>query len=93
MPFELDLPLRLKKEGWKVKIFEDERLEPPHVTVIRGLEKWRIGLRDRQFMIPPGGSWKDFPKGLREKITGGLQSLIDEWDEMYPENPVGGHDE
>jgi len=36
MPFELQLPRNLKADGWKVKIFDKEELEPPHVTVLRG---------------------------------------------------------
>lgn len=93
MPFELVLSERLKNEGWKVKTFEDERLEPPHVTVMRGPDKWRIGLRDRQFSIPPGGKWKDLPKSLRETIDHRFDALKREWDEMYPENPVGDQNE
>lgn len=54
MPFELDLPRRLKARGWKVKIFEKERLESPHVTIYlkRGDRAWRVGLRDGVFIVP-----------------------------------------
>ena len=34
MPFELPLTRRLKVEGWNVKIREQERVEPPHVTIM-----------------------------------------------------------
>ena len=50
MPSQLPLPERLAKDGWKVKIRDRERLEPPHATVIRGNRAWRWNLRSRQFM-------------------------------------------
>ena len=39
MPFNLELPEALKQAGWKVKIHDSERLEPPHVTVYRKMTK------------------------------------------------------
>jgi len=30
--YQLPLPLKLKRHGWKVKIADKERLEEPHVT-------------------------------------------------------------
>ena len=45
MPYELPLPKKLRAEGWKVKIREKERVEPPHVTVMHKAEEWRLGLR------------------------------------------------
>ena len=47
MPFDVPLPRRLKAEGWKVKIREKERVEPPHVTVMHKADEWRLGLRDK----------------------------------------------
>ena len=55
MAYRLELPRRLKVKGWKVKIQGKERLEPPHITVYHGEKVWRIGLRNRDFMVPPGG--------------------------------------
>jgi hypothetical protein len=68
VPYDLKIPSRFKREGWKVKIQDNERLEPPHVTILRGPEKWRLGLRNGNFIVPPGGSWKQFPKGLRATV-------------------------
>ena len=45
MPFDVPLPRKLKAEGWKVKIREKERVEPPHVTVMHKADEWRLGLR------------------------------------------------
>jgi hypothetical protein len=54
MPFDLPLPRNLAS-SWRVKIYDNERLEPPHVTVVKGRESWRINLRTREFMddTPP----------------------------------------
>ncbi|MBM4355762.1 MAG: hypothetical protein FJ109_18560 [Deltaproteobacteria bacterium] len=93
MPFELELPAVLRKAGWKVKIRDKERVEPPHVTVMRGPDMWRIGLRDVVLLQPPGGSWSEVPDGIRRIVEQALPRLREAWDAMYPENPVGGeHD-
>lgn len=68
MPFELKLPKRLKAAGWKVKVREKERVEPPHVTVLCHTREWRIGLRDSTFLVPPGGRWKDLDEKLVEVL-------------------------
>jgi hypothetical protein len=91
MPFELDLPDRLKQEGWKVKIRDKERLEPPHATVLRGPVHWRLDLRTGGLMSPPGGTWRDLPEELRGLLISQRLVLIQEWDRMYPSNPVGGN--
>ncbi len=41
MPYELLLPSRVRAQGWKVKIRDKERLEPPHATVLKRMESWR----------------------------------------------------
>ena len=88
MPFELPLPRRLKAEGWKVKIREKERVEPPHVTIMHKAEEWRLGLRDGELLMPPGGNKRDIDTGVMERINEHWAQLIEEWDRKYPENPV-----
>ncbi len=88
MPFRLNLPKRLKARGWKVKIQDKERLEPPHVTVWHGEDMWRICLRTGGFLIPPGGSWNDMDAEVRRIIEDAWETLTREWDARYPENPV-----
>ncbi len=90
MPFELALPRKLKAEGWKVKIREKERVEPPHVTVMHKADEWRLGLRDRQLLVPPGGRIKDIDRGVMRIFEENWESLIEAWDAKYPENPVSG---
>lgn len=92
MPYELQLPGRLRRSGWKVKIRDKERVEPPHVTMIRGADEWRIGLRDGTFLVPPGGSWSDVDKDVRNAVGDAWCELRCQWDSRYPENPVGGTD-
>ena len=98
MPHELGLPKRLKAKGWKVKIREKERLEPPHVTILCGTKEWRVGLRDLQFLVPPGGHWNEIDHEVRDLIAKNWKSLQGAWDKMYPTNPISstegdGHDE
>ena len=35
MPYDFPLSQALRQAGWKVKIHDFERLEPPHITVYR----------------------------------------------------------
>jgi len=97
MPHEIRLPKRLKARGWKVKIREKERLEPPHVTIMCGKKEWRVGLRDESFLVPPGGTWADIDDEVRQIIEENWSDLQDAWDEKYPSNPISSkeddHDE
>ena len=88
MAFNLRLPRVLAKMRWKVKIRDKERVEDPHVTIIRGTTVWRVCLRDGRFM--DGGSWKDMPDSLQEVVSANWERLCQAWDGMYPDNPVQG---
>jgi len=77
MPFDVPLPRKLKAEGWKVKIREKERVEPPHVTVMHKADEWRLGLRDRQLLVPPGGRIKDIDPAVMQIIEEHWEQLID----------------
>ncbi len=88
MPFELPLPNKLKAEGWKVKIREKERVEPPHVTVMHKAREWRLGLRNKELLVPPGGRIKDIDEGVMRVVEEHWENLIAAWDAKYPENPV-----
>ncbi len=88
MPFDLDLSATLRTQGWRVKIQERERLEPPHVTIRRRMKTWRMDLRSGRFLDrqPPV---REVPAALVEHIHARLAELRDAWDRMYPDNPVG----
>jgi hypothetical protein len=88
MPFEVPLPRKLKAEGWKVKIREKERVEPPHVTISHKADEWRLGLRDKTLLVPPGGRIKDIDPAVMHIIEEQWEALIEAWDAKYPENPV-----
>jgi hypothetical protein len=92
MPFELRFAKNLKRQGWKVKIREKERLEPPHVTILRGTSEWRVGLRDGEFLIPPGGSWAEIDDEVRAAIEKNWTNLQEAWDEKYPTNPISSEE-
>jgi hypothetical protein len=87
MTYLLRLPKKLKQ--WSVKIRDRERLEPPHVTVLRKTRAWRLDLRSGEFMDAEPNP-DDVPKALVQfiKEDARWQELRDAWDAMYPENPI-----
>lgn len=92
MPFDLTLRSQLKQAGWKAKIHDHERLEPPHVTIYFKLRKWRLGLRDGEF-LDDECKWSQIPGELREAIETEWDTLRNAWDELHPNNPVRGLDD
>jgi hypothetical protein len=92
MPGPIELSKRLRAEGWKVKIYANERLEPPHLTLICREMVWRIGLRERDFMLPPGGRWKDIDPEIRTILEQHWDDLCNAWDELHPSNPVSSEE-
>jgi hypothetical protein len=93
MAHELALPKRLKARGWKVKIREKERLEPPHVTILCRHKVWRLGLRDGSFLVPPGGRWSEIDDELRDIIEENWKALQEAWDRKYPSNPISSEED
>jgi len=89
----IELPKKLKAQGWKVKVYDNERLEPPHLTLICREQVWRIGLRDREFVVPPGGRWKEIDPDVRAILEREWQTLCDAWDEKHPTNPVSSEED
>jgi hypothetical protein len=87
MAFSLPLPPPWDSQGWKVKIRDRERLEPPHVTILHRSRAWRWNLRSGGFMDadPPPG---DVPKEIVALVQENLARLCAEWDARYPSNPV-----
>ncbi len=92
MPYELDLPEVLKKDGWKVKIRDAERLEEPHVTIILKFTAWRLSLRSGEF-LEHGHGWKQIDKRVRAAIKAEWKTLQREWDARYPHNPICGEND
>lgn len=87
MPYDLNLPEGLKKAGWKVKIRDAERLEDPHVTIMRKCDVWRLSLRTCAF-LEEGSGWSQIDKGVRAAIEAGCKRLRAAWNARYPENPT-----
>lgn len=87
MPLELKLTAALKRARWKVKIQEKETREHPHVSILRGTDKWRINLRTRQFMdaLPKPLA---VPEELLAVIERNWEMICRMWDSKYPANPV-----
>lgn len=88
MPYELELPPRIKQQHWKVKIFDKETLyEEPHVTILFKLKKWRWGLRGKNFLDESPN-----PSDVSQQVLGAIKAEYDElcrqWDVRFPKNPV-----
>ena len=91
MPYHLSLPENLKTQGWKVKIREKERAEPPHVSILLKLKTWRWGLREQAFLDkkPPH---RKIPQELLDYLQVNHHTLVSAWNLMYPHNPVNSTD-
>ena len=89
MAYELEIDDDHRRQGWKVKIRDNERVEPPHVSIIRGTRTWRFGLRDLRFLDvdPPA---REVPAGLITLVRARIAILRAAWDRMYAGNPIGG---
>jgi hypothetical protein len=87
MPFSLRLPKRLDDRGWKVKIWEAEGPETPHVTFVRGRQWYRFDIRAGRFLDKDPDP-REVPRKLVEFARRRLPALRGEWDRMHPENPV-----
>jgi hypothetical protein len=92
VPHDCDLPKRLADQGWRVKVSDKERAEPPHATVIRRTKRWRFGLRTGKFLdrVPPA---REVPEELIEWLRAHTDELEAAWDRMYPHNRVRGDEE
>ena len=89
----IELPKKLKRQGWKVKVYDRERLEPPHLTLICRERVWRIGLREKDFLVPPGGRWHDIDQEVKAILEEQWQALCAAWDEKHPTNPVSSEED
>jgi hypothetical protein len=87
MAFSLSLPATLVAQGWKAKIRDRERNEPPHVTVLHKTRAWRVDLRTGRFLDKEPDP-NEVPKELLDELARQSDLLRRTWDEMYAENPV-----
>lgn len=92
MPYALRLSRELARLGWKVKIRDFERLEPPHITVFRGMRTWRVSLRTHE-CLDRGDRWNQIDGRVREAIDDAWATLCEEWDRLYPHNPVSSEED
>jgi hypothetical protein len=91
VPFTLNLPEPWATRGWKVKIRDRERLEPPHVTILRRTRAWRFDLRSERFLDKEPDP-NEVPKEVVSEVRSNLTLLRHEWDRMFPENRVFSQD-
>jgi hypothetical protein len=95
MPYNLPIPQRLLTAGWRARVFDDEGPETPHATIrYRTEDCWRVSLRSREFLVPPGGKWSEIPVEIRQAVEAHLDEMRAYWNARNPHNPVeGGNDE
>jgi hypothetical protein len=86
MPYNLPLPDALRRV-WRVKIYDFERLEEPHVTIRRKRRTWRLSLRGGRF-LDPGDRWSQIDGDIRREIEASWAILQAEWDRIHPDNPI-----
>jgi len=89
VPYDHSLAKSLKKAGWRVKIHDLERLEPPHVTIYFKSRKWRLSLRTGVF-LDSDDRWSQVDENVRKSIVGtrDWEKICAAWDEIHPDNPV-----
>lgn len=87
MSFALKLLEPWASRGWKVKIRDRERLEPPHVTILHRTRAWRFELRSWSFLDKQPDP-KEVPAEVISEVRSKLRLLRQEWDRMFPENRV-----
>jgi hypothetical protein len=87
MPFLLKIADVFSQQGWRVKIRDKEKVEDPHVHILRKTFDYRLNLRTGEFMDREPNP-KDVPKQLKKDIWEQRSRLIAEWNKMYPEMGV-----
>jgi hypothetical protein len=96
MPFAVPISIALARAGWKVKIFDAEGPERPHVTIrFKTVQTWRVAIRDSEFgqFLSPGGRWSDIPPDIKAAIETNRIPLQQYWDAANPHNPTTGDDD
>ena len=89
MPYELPLPTSLKSQRWKIKVWDKELGEDPHVTIICKTRWWRWALRDQEFMdTSPDPSL--IPKEVLAELTKpeNYREMCLAWNRIHPNDPV-----
>lgn len=87
VPHDVPIPDHLRKL-WKVKVLDREvPREAPHVTIFRKAQKWRVGIRELEFLDddPPP---REVPHALLEAIQQDRAAIVEYWNRGHPSNPV-----
>lgn len=88
MPYSIPLDKTLRIAGWRVKIYDAEGPEEPHVSVFRRGRKWRISLRTGDF-LDPQDAWDQIDKGVRAAVQAHWETLRAEWNKLHGKyNPI-----
>ncbi len=92
MPYSLSLTAVLRKAGWRVKFYDAEGPEEPHVSIFRRGEQWRLSLRNGTFL--DGGKWSEIDDAVKAAIMKEWHTLRSEWDKLHGKfNPISSEPE
>lgn len=90
MAFRRPLPKNLRRQ-WTVKIRDRERVEPPHVTILRRTQAWRLDLRTGE-LLDREPDPDEVPEALLAAIRKRWAALCEKRGELHPENPVASEE-
>lgn len=91
MAQQFELPHPWPSDGWSLKIRDRERLEPPHVSLMRRTRTWRFALREQAFLDREPDP-REVPARLVRHLISNSARYGETWDKLYPENPVNSTD-
>jgi hypothetical protein len=89
LPEIIEVPKKYKND-WHFKIYDNEEVEPPHVTIKgSGGDTWRWDLRVKDFMPdPPPPHKRDVPKEIVSELKNKWVEISYKWNKLHPHNPV-----
>jgi len=89
LPEIIQVPKRFKIH-WQFKIYDNEEMEPPHVTINGpGGDTWRWDLRKKNFISdPPPPYARDVPKEIVKELKNKWVESTFKWNTLHPHNPV-----
>lgn len=89
LPALIEVPNKYKN-SWQFKIYDNEEMEPSHVTIRGpGGDVWRWALREKKFIQDPPPTYeRDVPKDLVKELKKKWVENSRKWNNLPPHSPV-----